>query len=234
MALASLTPALPPPVQAVLDRVLAGPPAPVVFDADGTLWRGDVGEDLLRYLGVEGVVARPGVYAEYERLHDREPAAAYAFAVEVMAGLELRRLEPLCADFFARRYAGRVYPWVRPLLALLAERGFPAWICSASPRWIVEAAADHLRIPRPRVIAVDAELDGDVLSARVLRPVVCGPGKVTWLQRREVRPVVAFGNGELDLDMLAYAEHAVVVAPPDATPWLAREAASRGWPVLRT
>ncbi len=34
----------------VLHALLSGERAPVAFDADGTLWRGDVGEELLRWL----------------------------------------------------------------------------------------------------------------------------------------------------------------------------------------
>lgn len=227
--------AFPPKVLALVEQVLAGEPGPAVFDADGTLWRGDVGEDLLRYFGVSGLVARPNVYAEYERVHERDPAAAYAFAVRAMEGLEQGKLDALCLDFFSSRYLGRVFPWVRPLFARLTERGFPIWLCSASPRWIVEAAADRLGVPRAQVIGVDAELDGAVLSRRIVAPVTCGPGKVTWLERKGVAPVIGFGNGELDLDMLAFCRHAVVVAPPDAAPnALVREAAVRGWPVLRT
>lgn len=229
--------ALPPPVLAVLDRALSGAPGPVVFDADGTLWRGDAGEDLLRYLVAEGLVTSSGgsVYGEYERILERDHAAAYAFAVEVMAGLAQPRLERLCAEFFARRYAGRLFPWVRPLLSNLGERGFPVWLCSASPRWIIEAAADHLGIARANVLGVDAELDGDLLTRRIKQPVTCGPGKVTWLQRRGVAPVLAFGNGDLDLDLLAFAANAVVVAPFDDPPsFLVQQARARGWPVLRT
>ena len=54
----------------------------VAFDADGTLWRGDVGEDLLRFLAAQGKLPRyrnrRGVYEEYERRVAKDPADAYA------------------------------------------------------------------------------------------------------------------------------------------------------------
>lgn len=206
-----------------------------VFDADGTLWRGDVGEDFLRFLAAGGHLPRAatGVYAEYERLHAHRPDEAYAFSVIVMAGMEESSLRRLAVDFFRHRYLGRLFRWVRPALSRMRAVGTEVWICSASPRWIVEAGAAELGVPADRVVGVDCELIDGRLSAKVLEPVTAGAGKVAWLTRRGVRPSLAVGNGALDLEMLLAAEAALVVAPQDAPHTaLAVEAARRGWPVL--
>ncbi len=228
---------LPPAARALLDELTLAPGAgrPVVFDADGTLWRGDVGEDLLRYLGTSALLptAGAGAYARYEEHLAHSPAAAYAYAVEVMAGLEEARLEAICADFFTRRFLGRVFPFVKPLKERLLAAGYALWLCSASPRWIVQAGARALGFDPACVIAVDCAVDGGVLSRPVTQPVPCGPGKVAWLERRGLSPELAVGNGDLDLDMLAFARRALVVAPPDADNGLVREARGRGWPVIR-
>lgn len=226
---------LPAQVLAAIDQGLAHG-GPVVFDADGTLWRGDVGEDFLRYAAATGLLpgARERVYEHYEALLARDHAAAYAWTVQVMAGLEEARLAPLCQRFFAERFAGRLFPWVRPLFARLEAQRREVWICSASPRWPVEAGAASLGVPPARVLAVDCELDAGRLTARVKQPVTCGAGKVTWLERKGVKAALAFGNGDLDVDMLAAAHRAVVVGTPDGPDnQLVRGAKSRGWPVLR-
>ncbi|MEW5737782.1 MAG: HAD family hydrolase [Myxococcota bacterium] len=229
---------LPAPVEQVVGALLAegGQGRAVVFDADGTLWRGDVGEDLLRLLGQRRLLGArsDGVYAKYEQLLERDHAAAYAFAVEVMAGLEEALLRRVCDEFFRTRYEGRIFRFVRPLLASLSAAGFVPWICSASPRWAVLPGARSLGIPDEHVIGVSCEVVDGRLSGQVLLPVTCGPGKVEWLRRRQVAPVLAFGNGELDLDMLAFAANAIVVAPhggPDNS--LVAEGKRRGWPILR-
>lgn len=209
---------------------------PVVFDADGTLWRGDVGEDFLRYAAATGLLpgARERVYEHYEALLAKDHATAYGWTVEVMAGLEEAKLAALCARFFAERFLGRLFPWVRPLFARLEALGREVWICSASPRWPVEPGAASLGVPASRVIAVDCELDEGRLTGRVKLPVTCGAGKVTWLERKGVKAALAFGNGDLDVDMLAAARRAVVVGTPDGPDnQLVRGAKSRGWPVLR-
>lgn len=228
---------LPAPVRALIDELVArgGAGRPVVFDADGTLWRGDVGEDFLRFLSQQRRLGArsEGCYARYEELLAASPARAYAFAVEVMAGLEEQQLAAWCAEYFAARYAGRVFPFVRPLLARLSAAGFTPWVCSASPRWVVAPGAALLGISPANVIGVDCGVEHGRLTGEVLPPVPCGPGKVTWLERRGVNAALAVGNGDLDLDMLAAAERAVVVAPPDASNHLVAEGLRRGWPILR-
>lgn len=229
-----------PPLPEIIEQLLGQSTAgqAVVFDADGTLWRGDVGEDFLRYLASRGSLLHPpaeGAYARYDRLNLEDPPAAYAYAVTVMAGLLDSELTALASTFFATRFTGRVFPYVRPLLTRLAALQLEVWVCSASPRWVVEAGAATLGIDPRHVIAVDAVLDAQGrLTDQIIAPVAAGPGKVAWLKRRNVAPLLAVGNGDLDLDMLAYARQAWVIAPPDAAPSaLVREALRRSWPISR-
>lgn len=219
------------PVAALVDRVVnqhAG--QPVVFDADGTLWRGDVGEDFLRWALHEQLFS--GSYDTYERLLSESAARAYAYCVEVMAEHPEQLVAERCADFFTRRFTGRIFSFVRPLLARLAAANCPVWICSASPRWNVLPGALALGIPADQVIGVTCPAPDGRLSGKVDQPVPVGPGKVTWLERHGVKPALAVGNGDFDLDMLAFAKHALVVSPPDSHNGLVAEAQRRGWPIL--
>lgn len=229
---------LPVPVQQAVRPFLSGDaPRVAVFDADGTLWRGDVGEDLLRFLAATNALPAggEGAFARYDALHVERPVDAYAFAVEVMAGLGEAQLRSLCQDFFARRFLGRVYPWVRPLFDVLHGAGVAVWICSASPRWIVEAGGLALGLSEAHVIGVDAEVEGGRLTANLKRPVTAGPGKVTWLERHGLAWGFAAGNGELDVDMLERASHRLVVATFDGPEnALVARARRDGWPILKT
>jgi phosphoserine phosphatase len=222
---------LPSPLPAVLARLdRFSPGTPVVFDADGTLWRGDVGEDFFRWGAHRGLVH--GRYETYEAHLERSPARAYAYCVEVLFGVEEPTLQAACDSFFAERYLGRVFPFVRPFLAELSRRGLVPWVCSASPRWTVLPGARALGIPPERVIGVTCDVLEGALVGPVHEPVPCGPGKVAWLKQKGVHPALAVGNGDLDLDMLALAEEALVVTPPDAVNQLVREGRARGWPIL--
>lgn len=231
-----LPPRLAPQVHALLSGVLEEAPGDVVFDADGTLWRGDVGEDWLRALAAERRLptATGREYAQYEALLARSPPLAYAFGAQVLAGLEVEPTRAHAEAFFHARYRGRVFPWVRPVLEALHARGHRVWVCSASPRVIVEPGAAALGVVAARVIGVEVALEAGRFTAALQAPVPCGPGKVHWLRTRGVEaPLLAAGNGDLDLDMLASAQRALVVAPPDARPTLlTREAVRRSWPIL--
>jgi len=227
-----------PQALALVSPLLRTPGAgrPVCFDADGTLWRGDVGEDLLRFLAANDRLplhqGERDVYARYEQLHEVDPAAAYAFAVEVMAGLEEAVLSGWCADFYAQRFAGRLFPFARPLLQAFAAAGYVPWIVSASPRWAVEAGARALGVAQ--VIAVDTALQAGALTTAVVRPVPAGEGKVFQLKQRGLTPVFAAGNGALDLPMLELASHRLVIAPwDDPGNALVQAALARKWPVQR-
>ncbi|MBX7116718.1 MAG: haloacid dehalogenase-like hydrolase [Myxococcaceae bacterium] len=232
--------ALPPSARAQLQALLdAGPrPGAVAFDADGTLWRGDVGEDLLRYLLARqllpAVAGRPGVYEEYERRVAKDPADAYGWAVEIMAGVNETQLNEHCEQFFAQRYTGRVFHYVRPLLKALEGLGLHSYVVSASPVWAVIPGAKALGIAPERVVAVSSEVEQGVLTDRLLRPIPCGEGKVHALKARGVEPVLAVGNSELDLPMLRYAKAGWAVAPfgEGGNP-LVHEANRLGWPVIR-
>ena len=232
-------PSLPSAVQRCLEPLLDGTCAPgsVAFDADGTLWRGDVGEDLLRHLAASAALPRyrgEGLYARYEAMVETDPASGYAFAAQVLEGMEERALVELCAAFFRRRFEGRVFPFVRPLMRALESRGHQVWLVSASVAWIIRAGALALGLKAEQVIGVEVEgVDGH-LTSKVKEPVPCGQGKVAALQARGLSPLLAAGNGELDLPMLAYAQRALVVAPPDeGGNGLVLEALKRGWPILR-
>lgn len=236
----ALTRVLCPAAQATVAPLLVPgvEPQVVAFDADGTLWRGDVGEDLLRYLAAEGRLPRhpgsSGLYADYERRVAADAASAYAFAVEVMADLEEEALAALCQDFFRRRFLGRLFPFTRPLLAALATAGHEAWIVSASPVWAVAPGAEELGIDGDRVIAVRSAVAGGRLTSEVERPVPFGPGKVARLEARGLRPALAVGNGEGDQPMLEYAAAALVVAPHgDPGNGLVQAALARGWAIQR-
>lgn len=206
----------------------------VVFDADGTLWRGDVGEDFLRWLAHDGVVARDA-YSHYESRLEVDPIRAYAFAVEVMAGLEETRVISLAKSFFSARYSGRIFPLIRALVGRLLREGFEVWICSASPVWAVRPGAEALGVDQSKVIGVACEVVDGRLTTAVCQPVSAGTGKVAWLQRSfDAPPVLALGNGDLDLPMLAWSDRAVAVAMPHGPDnELIREALARAWAILR-
>ncbi|MBL8916710.1 MAG: haloacid dehalogenase-like hydrolase [Archangium sp.] len=218
----------------LIDEVCAvGQGRIVVFDADGTLWRGDVGEDFLRFAAQRKLFPNDVEYATYEHHLEQSPPYAYGWCVEILKGMPEAQLQEHCDRFFNERFAGRVFAFVRPMLERLRKAGITPWICSASPRWAVLPGARALGIDPAHVIGVTCSTSDGVLTGVVDQPVPVGPGKVTWLERRGVKPLLGVGNGDFDVDMLAASERALVIAPPDSDNGLVKNARERGWPILR-
>jgi phosphoserine phosphatase len=162
----------------------------VAFDADGTLWGGDVGEDyffhFLEHASFHEVAARgvlelakahhiaPGVDAKatvraiwdaYRK--DQFPEDVVCELVTWCAAGRTRiEVEALARASVASDLAQRLRPELGAVLEWVRTKGVEAWVVSASPRFAVEAALAAVdgRLPfvAERVVAVEPQW---VLSA---------------------------------------------------------------------
>ena len=213
-----------------LGRELPG--ALAVFDADGTLWREDVGEAFLRHLVSLGWVQLPDgsdPYEAYERAVDRDKASGYAYAAQLQAGLEAVRVAAE-AERFARS-------WVPPRLiadavglrVLCEKAGLAPTVVSASAMPIVLAAAPMAGASRERCRGIEVKIRDGRFTGEVMQPITYAAGKIAAAGGR-----IALACGDSftgDLAMLEAADVAVVVAPAAGSP-LSQEARKRGWFVL--
>jgi phosphoserine phosphatase len=207
-----------------------------VFDADGTLWHGDVGEALQEALIAEGSLPAD-VGTEYERLLQEDYREAYAFATRALAGLSEEWLRARCAAFFAE-WEPRVFPEMRGLVAELATRGVHSWIASGSNRWIVECGAASFGIPAHRTLAMTVDVEAGVLTDRLRPPPLTAEGKADAVRAAlPIAPALVAGNSVADLATLRMATRRALVvnAMPGIDPRtgddLVREAHLRGWSI---
>jgi phosphatidylglycerophosphatase C len=231
---------LEPEVLATVEQVAAlGASAAAAFDADGTVWSGDIGEDLLRELALHQRLIDPppgDPYAVYEGLFAKDPPRAFAYCMEVMRGLEVSDVERLSDELIRTRFAARVFPSVRSALDLLREAGVAIYLVSASNAVTIRRAAIHLSLRPELALAVEGAVDErGQLTGQVLPPVTCGAGKVAALRPRlgGRKLALAFGNSLFDREMLELAEKAVIVAPRGVETPAVALASQRGWPVHR-
>jgi phosphoserine phosphatase len=215
-----------------LDRKARGGLA--VFDADGTLWREDVGEAFLRHLVSLGWVRLPDgsdPYQAYEREVDRDRAAGYAFAAKLQAGLEVESLQAEAGRFAAAWVPPRRVKDALRLRELCEEVGLSPMVVSASALPIVLAAAKLVGFAPERCKGIEVRIRGGKLTDEVVEPITYAQGKIDAVSGAgEI--VVACGDSYTgDLAMLRAAQIAVVVAPAGGSP-LAGEASKRGWPVI--
>lgn len=223
-----------------LDRALDERPALLAFDADGTLWSGDVAEDVF------GVAVRDGMLlpAAREQLAQRarltglsdagdsnalagrlfgaylEGAFPERDVCEVMAwcfaGWELAALEAWADDVLSRvDLEGRLRPSLMPVLEFARSRGVATLVVSASPGPIVRVAARRLDFVAEEVTGAEPEVQSGVLEPRLVGAVPYGADK-RRLGLERIGPrrwLGSFGDSPFDHELLMAAELAVAVAP---------------------
>ncbi len=213
-------------IDSFISRVKAGeienPTA--VFDADGTLWRDDIGERFLQWLiknrHLQGVDYSKDIYGEYEKMLEKDTGAAYAMATKLMNGINEKELIKWASDFFPSHFSSNVFPKQRELISRLQEAGVDVWIVSASNRWIVEGAAPHMGVSNDHVVGIQTEVKNGKLTDTIIPPVTYRQGKVDAIKKYIAGKVdFAAGNSMTDFEMLSFAnDTSLVINPRDSGP----------------
>jgi len=226
-----------------LDRALGGcsQRGIIATDGDGTLWRGDIGNELFLAALREGafrVAAREPLLAEatahqiavdaaadanaiaqrlFEALlaGDYDEERAFGMMAWVFAGWTVGELADHCRRVLDEmRFEEAVLDELRPVLAWARKRDVPVWLVTASPLAIAAEAARRLGIATERVVAMEPALAGDVVEPRLARRATYGAGKLARLKEETDAPLLAaFGDSGYDATMLRAAEIPVAVFP---------------------
>ncbi len=221
--------------------VRAQPGGVVATDGDGTLWSGDVGEDLFHAFLEQGRVEVPALEAirreaREHRLSDagtgQEVARRVYDAYREGHFPEERICELMTWCFagwtrqevqaFARAVvdggglAARLHGEVLEVLERARGEGVETVLVSASPVAVVVEAAARVGFAADRVVAAHPRFEGDVMTAEVHRPIPYAGGKVERLRER-IGPgrtlYAAFGDNAFDVALLASAKVGVAVRP---------------------
>ena len=234
-------------------RVPAGARALLAFDADNTIWKGDVGVDLFEALLAEDAV-RPSAAAALERLA-REVGVGVGLgpvgAARALYESWEKQLTPSCpedrtfamqawiyagftpaelAAFAERvlekaRLADRIRPEVREIVAWARENGVEVVVASASPRTPVEVGVRHLGVGPESVFAMTSKVVDGVLAPELTGVFVYAEGKATAVKEGRPGAVVlgGFGDSAYDAALMRMSAVPVAVGPG---PGLLRAAAS--------
>ncbi len=229
-------------IRAIDEAARTQPGGAVAFDGDGTLWSGDIGEDFFEAaLGrgphevTRSPLAREAVEAGVEvadgaSAHDLAHAIHAAYLAgkfpeericEIVAwiagGWTQDDLRAFCKSTVeAIGLRSRLHGEAIRVLRHADSVGIEAYLVSASPLGIVEAAAEVVGIPLERVTAVTERVVNGVVECGVVRPIPYGEGKVTNLRGRIGlgRPLyAAFGDNAFDVALLRSAQNPVAIRP---------------------
>jgi phosphoserine phosphatase len=229
-------------VWARIDPLTRDEPGGVVAtDGDGTLWSGDVGEDLFHAFVEHGRVEPVALEAiqRSAREHSVSDAGSgpdvarriYAAYVEgrfpertvcelmtwCFAGWTASDLRAFARDVVDRGgLARRLHGEVLHVIDRARAAGIATVVVSASPVAVVVEAAARLGFGEGDVVAARPRFEHEVMLADVERPIPYADGKVTRLRERigATRPLyAAFGDNGFDVAMLAEARVGVAVRP---------------------
>jgi len=208
----------------------AQPGAVIVFDADGTLWKGDVGEAFFLWQLKENLFLPPRAesarknWQMYQegKLPERE---MWIEATRAQAGVEETVLRQRAKEFFEKSFMGEVFPAMKAAISKFQAGGSEVWIVSASHRWIVEPGAAYLRIPADHVVAISTVVRDGRVTDEIIEPVPFKEGKVDAIQKYiRKTPAVVFGNSMSDAPMMRLSTStAVAINPNDELRALALE-----------
>ena len=192
----------------------------VVFDADGTIWAGDVGEAFLKWQ-LENSMLQPEQtfminqkWAQFEAgsVSDEE---IWTLAATGQAGLQATDVAEVADRFFRDTHTNMIFEPIRDSIRSLLAGGVDVWIVSASQKWIVEAGASRFGIDPSHVIAVTPIVEDGVITSEPVQPVPYGEGKSVAIRETIGRtPDIVLGNSEGDVPMLRLATVAAVVINP--------------------
>jgi phosphatidylglycerophosphatase C len=223
-----------------LEAALGTEPAAIALDADGTLWSGDVAEDvflhvaenellrehaaeaLARAASAGGIDASGTPSQVAKRVFEAYLAGRYPEreVCELMtwcfAGFTPAEVAELARGVFTqKKLEQRLQRELEPVLEWARRRGVRAVVISASPRPIVETALTLWGIVASDIAASSAELEAGQLAPRLLEPIPYAEAKVTHGRRLigDRHWLASFGDSGFDADMLAAAEVRVAVRP---------------------
>jgi phosphatidylglycerophosphatase C len=224
-------------------RLRRDQPNALSFDADGTLWSGDVGEDVFRFAVENGrlreaartEIDRQAQIRGFARFSDVNATAQQLFEAylqgnylereicELMtwcyAGFSVQEMVALVREALAAaKHAQRLNEELRPVLDFAHRHGLRTIVVSASPRITVEVAASVWGFHARDIAAATPRIVSGVIAAEMAAPVPYGADKCVAGRALlgHAHWLGAFGDNVFDVEMLQEAEVGVAVRPKPA------------------
>lgn len=179
-----------------------------VFDADGTLWRGDVGESFFKHQiqskTLKSVPSGDLWKLYWDTVNAGRALEAYSWLPVWNAGNRESDLQQWCDEFFEKSFRKNRFEPMFALVNELQHAHFEVWIVSASIRWAVAAGVKTLGIPMDNIIAASVHVQDGVLTSNLIEPFPYREGKVAQIKRHiKDTPLFGAGNTYWDKDMLS-------------------------------
>ncbi len=187
------------------------PPWIAAFDADGTLWDCDVGENFFHYQiknsNLPNLPKDP--WQHYLEWKKRDRLAAYLWLAQINRGQNIDNVLAWAKQSVDQSSDFHIFDSQALLIKELQSRGIEVFVVSASVEWAVVPPAALLGIPRNNVIGVRTKIAGGIVTDQGEFPVSWGPGKPMALAQvaHGKNLVLASGNTHGDAPLISGASH---------------------------
>lgn len=182
------------------------------FDADGTLWDTDLGENFFNYQIDQKHVPLPNApfdhYIEMKKLNN-DPRDAYVWLAQINKGLPLEKIRQWSAQAFEAIQPKPIFQEQQKLIDLLKSYDTQIYIVTASIKWAVEPGAVALGLTADQVIGVETVVDNGIITDQPVLPITYRAGKVEALLKKTkgFYPFLCSGNSSGDIELLQAATH---------------------------
>ncbi|MBS4727228.1 HAD-IB family hydrolase [Mycobacterium sp. SM1] len=224
-------------------EVMASPPGPQIgafFDLDGTLVAGFTGVMLTqerfrrREMGVGELIGmvQAGLNHQLGRIEFEELITR---AAAMLRGRALSDVEEIGERLFTQKIESRIYPEMRELVRAHLARGHTVVLSSSALTIQVDPVARYLGIPHTLSNRFETD-DNGILTGRVVKPILWGPGKAEAVQRFAVEHGIDlndsyfYADGDEDVALMYLVGNPRPTNPKGKMATVARR---RGWPILR-
>lgn len=180
------------------------------FDADGTLWDTDLGENFFQYqIDEKCVPLPPEPFEHYLNLKKKEPREAYAWLAQINQGKSLEQVRAWSQLAFEQIAPPPIFSEQKKVIELLLHNEIPVFIITASIKWAVEPGARALGLTNENVIGVETVVQNGLVTDQAVMPITYRAGKVEALLQKtnNVKPFFASGNSSGDIELLESATH---------------------------
>lgn len=225
----------------ILELKNAQKPLIAAFDADGTLWDTDLGENFFHHqIDHKQVPLPPNPFEHYLEMKkiNNDPRQAYVWLAQINQGKSVEQVRTWAKEAFENIKPNPIFAEQQRLIELLKNHGVKVYIITASIKWAVEPGAIAIGLGADSVIGVETAVKNGIITDIPILPITYRTGKVeALLQQTKQPPFLASGNTMGDFELLDCATHlrlAVSAASRDDRLFkteleLATEAKNKNW-----
>ena len=185
------------------------------FDADGTLWPGDVGRDFFSYQIKEGLLREKtqNPRVDFDRIcREQSKNSALIWLAQIQSGFSIDQMKQWVQDFLKQSDV-EIFLFQKKLINWLIDRNVQVFIVSSSLKWILDKALQKYDFPKGNIIGVETKVEKNIITDKVMFPAPINKDKVLAFHKKSkgINPVFVSGNTLSDQALLELATHVRLV-----------------------